>query len=182
MRLPYPGTVAFIAADPLADGCWFALDSWVKPAVLCYGAADGKVTLTDIAPKPDIDVSRYESREVMVKARDGVKVPLSIIYAKACRATARPRCISPPTAPTASTSTPASSPACCPGSTSAASIAVAHVRGGGELGEDWHKAGQKMTKPNTWRDCIDCAEHLIAERLDQRAPSSRWKARRPAAS
>jgi len=42
--------------------------------------------------------------------------------------------------------------------------AVAHVRGGGELGEDWHKAGQKLTKPNTWRDAIDCGRWLVANK------------------
>ena len=40
-------------------------------------------------------------------------------------------------------------------------LAVAHVRGGGELGEAWHKAGQKATKPNTWKDLIACADYLV---------------------
>ena len=43
-------------------------------------------------------------------------------------------------------------------------IAIAHVRGGGELGKDWHLGGQKGTKPNTWRDLIACAEYLVRER------------------
>ena len=163
MRLPYPGTVAFIAADPLADGCWFTLDSWVKPAVLCYGAPDGQVTLTDIAPKPDIDVSRYESREVMVKARDGALVPLSIIYAKGT-----PRNGQAPTYLTAYGAygldiDPGFIPRMLPWLDLGGVYAVAHVRGGGELGEGWHQAGQKLTKPNTWRDCIDCAKHLFAD-------------------
>ena len=42
-------------------------------------------------------------------------------------------------------------------------FAVAHVRGGGELGDQWYKAGRKTTKPNTWKDLIACAEYLIAE-------------------
>jgi prolyl oligopeptidase len=42
-------------------------------------------------------------------------------------------------------------------------FAVGHVRGGGELGEDWHLAGQKLNKPHTWRDTIACAEFLIRE-------------------
>jgi len=40
-------------------------------------------------------------------------------------------------------------------------IAYAHVRGGGEKGNDWHLAGKKTTKPNTWKDFIACTEWLI---------------------
>ena len=43
-------------------------------------------------------------------------------------------------------------------------IAIAHVRGGGEYGEDWHLAGKEKTKPNTWKDFIACAEYLIKEK------------------
>ena len=42
--------------------------------------------------------------------------------------------------------------------------AFAHVRGGGELGDDWHLGGFHATKPNSWRDLIACAEWLIADR------------------
>lgn len=40
-------------------------------------------------------------------------------------------------------------------------IAAAHVRGGGEKGNDWYLAGKKTTKPNTWKDFNACAEWLI---------------------
>ena len=42
-------------------------------------------------------------------------------------------------------------------------IAIAHVRGGSEKGEDWYKAGYKTTKPNTWKDFNSCAEYLISK-------------------
>lgn len=37
----------------------------------------------------------------------------------------------------------------------------AYVRGGGEKGEQWHEAGMKLNKPNSWKDLIACAEYLI---------------------
>jgi prolyl oligopeptidase len=40
-------------------------------------------------------------------------------------------------------------------------LAFAHVRGGGEKGESWYKAGYKTTKPNTWKDFISCGEYLV---------------------
>ncbi len=40
-------------------------------------------------------------------------------------------------------------------------LATAHVRGGGEKGSEWHQAGRKTTKPNTWKDFNACAEWLI---------------------
>ncbi|SFT42788.1 S9 family peptidase [Pseudomonas marincola] len=43
-------------------------------------------------------------------------------------------------------------------------FAIAHVRGGGELGEAWYRAGKLEHKQNSFSDFIACAEHLIAER------------------
>ena len=43
-------------------------------------------------------------------------------------------------------------------------VAIANVRGSAVYGEQWHKAGFKATKPNTWKDFIACAEYLIAQK------------------
>ena len=40
-------------------------------------------------------------------------------------------------------------------------VCIAHVRGGGEKGENWHMGGTKQSKPNTWKDFNSCAEYLI---------------------
>jgi len=47
-------------------------------------------------------------------------------------------------------------------------FAIAHVRGGGELGEAWYRAGKLKHKTNTFGDFIACAEHLLAEGLTTR--------------
>ena len=41
---------------------------------------------------------------------------------------------------------------------------IAHIRGGGELGKEWHDQGKMMSKKNTFTDFIACAEHLIQEK------------------
>src|SRR3546814_9236958 len=40
--------------------------------------------------------------------------------------------------------------------------AVCHARGGGELGDEWHRAAMKATKHLSWEDFIACAEWLVA--------------------
>jgi len=48
-------------------------------------------------------------------------------------------------------------------------VGYANVRGGGEYGRDWHKAGQLANKPNTWRDLIDVCEELCAKKYTSRS-------------
>lgn len=163
VNLPFEGSIGLLSTDPLADGCWFSLESWVRPPVICHAAPDGVVTVTDLAPPPPFDTANYESAEVMVTARDGVKVPLSIVYAKTAKRDGTAPLYLEAYGAYAIDIDPGFSPRFLPWLDLGGVWAVAHVRGGGELGEGWHKAGQKLTKPNTWRDAIDCARWLIAE-------------------
>jgi len=55
-------------------------------------------------------------------------------------------------------------------------IAVPHVRGGGEKGEQWHTDGQKSKKPNSWKDLIACTEYLISERYTSNKKIGVWGA------
>ena len=164
LKLPFAGAVDGLFADPLKDGCWFFLESWVRPRVLCFGAPDGTVTVTNISPQPTFDVSKYQSEEVMVAARDGTMVPLSIVYAPGVKRDGSAPLYLQAYGAYAIDIDPGFAPRLLPWLDLGGVFAVAHVRGGGELGEDWHKAGQKLTKPNTWRDCIDCAKWLIAHK------------------
>jgi prolyl oligopeptidase len=47
-------------------------------------------------------------------------------------------------------------------------LTTAHIRGGGIYGDEWHLAGQKANKTNTWKDFIACGEYLINEKYAAR--------------
>lgn len=164
IALPFKGTIGTVFADAEQDGLWFTLQSWVKPIVVCRLEASGAVSETKLLPQPSIDVSGFESEEVFASAKDGVKVPLSIVYKKGT-----PRDGSAPVMLTAYgsygiTSDPAFVPRYIAWLEKGGVWAVAHVRGGGALGREWHEGGRLLTKHNTWGDLIACGEHLIAEK------------------
>ncbi|HZC15443.1 MAG TPA: prolyl oligopeptidase family serine peptidase [Caulobacteraceae bacterium] len=161
VAMPFAGSIDALYADTLHDGAWFLLQGWVRPSVLCYVGPDGVVVQTDIAPAPPIDVSPYTSEEVFATAADGVKVPLSIVYRKGLARDGKAATLLDAYGAYGITEDPAFLARWLPLLDLGGVFAVAHVRGGGELGEDWHLAGQKLNKPNTWRDTIAAAHYLI---------------------
>jgi len=169
IALPFAGAIDGLYTDTLHDGAWFMLSSWARPTVLCYVGPDGVVVQTDIAPQPPIDVSPYTSEEVMAPARDGVLVPLSIVYKRGLKRDGSNPVILDAYGAYGITQDPGFIARWLPFLDLGGIFAVAHVRGGGELGEAWHLAGYKATKPNTWRDTIDCAEYLIKQGYTSKA-------------
>ncbi|HEY9101531.1 S9 family peptidase [Chitinimonas sp.] len=111
----------------------------------------------------DFDPSRYQTERIWITARDGVSVPISLVYRKGSRLKD-------------------GAPLWLEGygaygipndvyfSGNRLSLldrgmiyAVAHIRGGGDLGEKWHDAGKMAEKIHTFHDFIDCAEGLIKQ-------------------
>jgi prolyl oligopeptidase len=162
--MPFAGAIGSVYCDTLHDGCWFDLEGWVTPTAVFQVGPDGTVTKTNLAPTPPIDVSPYTSEETFCTAPDGVKIPLSIVYRKDLRRDGTATLLLDAYGSYGITEDPAFLARWLPFLDLGAVFATAHVRGGGELGEDWHLAGKKATKPNTWRDMIAAAEHLIDQR------------------
>jgi prolyl oligopeptidase len=163
VNLPFQGAIGQNAfyASTLQDGVWFPLESWVRPAVICHAVAAGTVTQTDLAPAPAIDVSPYVSEEVFTPARDNTPIPLSIISRKGLTRDGSAPLLLEAYGAYGITLDPYFLARWLPFLDLGGVFAVAHVRGGGELGEDWHKAGQKAQKFHTWQDAEDCVQHLI---------------------
>jgi prolyl oligopeptidase len=114
--------------------------------------------------KPGVYPSAYKElvvEEVEVKGHDGVMIPLSIIYKKELRRDGNNVCLMEGYGSYGMSMTPGFDPLKNSLAVRGVVIALPHVRGGGEKGEAWHRAGFKTTKPNTWKDFNSCAEYLI---------------------
>jgi prolyl oligopeptidase len=166
IKLPFAGSIdqGSFYADPLHDGAWFVLQGWVRPPVVCHVAPDGTVTLTDIAPSPPLDVSSYISEEIFVPARDGARIPLSIVYRRGLKRNGQAPLLLEAYGAYGITQDPVFLARWLPFLDLGGVFAVAHVRGGGERGEDWHLAGKRLQKFHSWQDMIDAASFLIRER------------------
>ncbi len=100
---------------------------------------------------------------LMITSHDGVKVPLSLLYKKGIKKNGENSVLFFGYGAYGRLTNSIVDPNLLLWILEGGIFAVAHVRGGGELGDQWHKAGVKTTKPNTWKDLIACAEYLIAE-------------------
>ncbi len=100
-------------------------------------------------------------KEIMVKSHDGVEVPVSIIHNKDLKMDSSNPAVIYGYGSYGISRDPFFSPINLAYITYGGILVVPHVRGGGELGDAWHRAGQKQNKPNTWKDAIATAEYLI---------------------
>ncbi len=147
------------------DGAIVGTSSWTRAGrTYSYDPKTGSLRDLGLQPRGRYDEPEgLESEEVMVKSHDGVMVPLSVVSKKGIKRDG-------------------SNPALVVGyggygmvmgvSFSAVRqawlerggvLGIAHVRGGGEYGREWHLGGRKGTKANTWKDFIACCEHLVRE-------------------
>ncbi|MEP6513801.1 MAG: S9 family peptidase [Parafilimonas sp.] len=106
----------------------------------------------------------YVTERLYATARDGVKIPISIVYKKAFKKDGNA-----PLLLYAYGSYGASTDASF--SSNRLSLlnrgfcyAIAHIRGGQEMGRQWYEEGKMMKKKNTFTDFIDCAEYLVSQK------------------
>jgi prolyl oligopeptidase len=159
--LPFDGTIAAIYSVAKEDGALLSLAGWLTPAGIYSVDPGGRVADTGINPNPNIDVSAYEAKRFFATAKDGVKIPYTLIYRKGLQLDGRaPAWISAYGSYGIAAYTPAFVGRNLALVDAGAIVGYANVRGGGEYGREWHKAGQLANKPNTWRDLIAVCEEL----------------------
>ncbi len=110
------------------------------------------------------DADAYVSQRLWAKAPDGTQVPISLVVKRELLGQTTPLYLYGYGAYGESLD-PWFSHARLSLLERGVAFAIAHVRGGGELGEAWYRAGKQEHKQNTFDDFIACAEHLVAEGL-----------------
>jgi prolyl oligopeptidase len=166
VSLPFDGSLSITSTEPRLPGAVMWLSSWTNAGGL-YSYDPGSKQLSDTRLQPVGPFDKpadVESVEVKVKSYDGTMVPLSIVRKKGLTLDG-----SHPTrldgyGAYGITLDPYFDPTVLAWLEHGGVYAVAHVRGGGEYGEDWHLAAKLLTKPNTWKDFIACAQYLIDQK------------------
>ncbi|MEZ5104059.1 MAG: prolyl oligopeptidase family serine peptidase [Draconibacterium sp.] len=177
LELPFKAGTAYISNKGYKySDFWINISGWSSNSKRYrYNNAtnDFKMeTLSDVAEYPEFENIVVE--ELMIPSHDGAMVPLSLIYNKDLKKDGNNPVFMWGYGAYGISMNPSFSPTQLLFTTKGGILAVAHVRGGGELGEAWHKGGFKTTKQNTWKDLIACAEYLNKENYTNPKKMAIW--------
>jgi len=141
----------------------YVYNSMVTPAsIFDYDMNTGKTTLLKQQEVPGgFDRNNYQSERVFATASDGTKIPMSMVYRKGVKMDGSAPLLLYGYGSYGVSIPPGFSPPRLALLDRGVIYVIAHIRGGGELGEEWRQAGRMMNKMNTFTDFIACAEALI---------------------
>ena len=109
----------------------------------------------------DFDPARYHAERIYATAPDGTRVPVSLVYRRDMRTEGSQPCLLYGYGSYGYSSDPYFSSARLSLLDRGFIFAIAHIRGGEEMGRSWYEDGKLLNKINTFTDFIACAEHLI---------------------
>ncbi|MFL6230319.1 MAG: S9 family peptidase [Pyrinomonadaceae bacterium] len=110
------------------------------------------------------DPANYTSERVFATASDGTRIPISLVYRKGVKRDGKAPALLYAYGSYGISTDPSFSSNRVSLLDRGFVYAIAHIRGGGELGEEWREAGRMMQKRNTFTDFVACAEYLVKEK------------------
>ena len=163
VKLPGIGSVNGFGGKMDEDVLYYTFTSFTyPPTIFKYDIVSGE---SELYEKPDIDFNpeNYETRQIFYTSKDGTEVPMFIVHKKGIELNGKN--------PTYLYSYGGFNISLQPRFSTSRILwlenggiyAQPNIRGGGEYGEDWHKAGTKMQKQNVFDDFIAAGEYLISE-------------------
>ena len=168
LELPLPisaGSITINSKGFRYSDLWLSISGWTSSLQRYrYLKAENLFKLEMLSE--EVKYPEYEDlvvEEIMVESHDGVKVPLSLVYKKGMKMNGDNPVLITAYGAYGISWKPKFDPELLLFAYEGGIVATAHVRGGGELGDQWHKGGLKTTKANSWKDLIACTEYLISE-------------------
>ena len=143
----------------------YTYTSLVTPStVFSYDVKSKKRTALKVQPVPGYDAKKCVTERLWATAKDGTKVPISLLRNKGAKADGKNPMLLLGYGSYGILYSPTFRSTLLSLLERGFVFAIAHIRGGGEMGRAWYENGKFEHKPNTFSDFITCAEHLIAKK------------------
>ncbi len=160
VALPAIGSAA-ILTDPEQDSAWMRFESFAEPeSIYRVALSDGSATLWR-RPSLAVETGDLMVRQVFFTSRDGTRVPMFVVHRRDIVLDGGNPTILYGYGGFDISLTPGFIATWLPWLTRGGVYAVANLRGGGEYGADWHRAGMRENKQNVFDDFYAAAEWLI---------------------
>lgn len=164
LKLPGLGSVSGVGARRNETEFFYTFTSYLEPSLTFrYDVKTGKSSIFRRS-EVQFDNSPYTTEQVWFASKDGTRVPMFITHRKDLKRDGRNPVYLTGYGGFNISLTPAFSIGMVPWLEAGGVLAVPNLRGGGEFGEAWHKAGTKENKQNVFDDFIGAAEYLIREK------------------
>lgn len=168
VELPGIGSAGGFGAKKEEKELYYSFTNYVTPgSIYKYNIEEGTSELYN-KPAIDFNPEDYESEQVFYTSKDGTEIPMIITYKKGLEHNGNNPTILYGYGGFNVSLTPSFSIANAVWMEQGGVYAVPNLRGGGEYGKDWHRAGTKLQKQNVFDDFIAAAQYLIEENYTSR--------------
>ena len=164
VKLPGIGTCGGMRGKREDKTGFYVFTSFTYPSTIYQYDIENDKSELFRASEIDFDIENYETRQVFYNSKDGTRIPMFITHKKGLELNGKNPCLLYGYGGFNINILPSFSVTTLPLLEQGGIYAVANLRGGGEYGEDWHKAGMLEKKQNVFDDFIAAAEFLIEEK------------------
>lgn len=164
VKLPGLGSVGGFGGRMKETETFYNYTSYTTPSTIYrYDLSSGKSTVFK-KPKVNFDPAKYETKQVFFPSKDGTRIPIFLTYRKGIKMDGSNPTLMYGYGGFVSNETPYFSVINLSWIDMGGIYAHVVLRGGGEYGEEWHKAGMLHNKQNVFDDFIGAGEYLIAKK------------------
>jgi prolyl oligopeptidase len=161
ISLPGIGSLGGISAKMKEGTAFYSFSSFNYPSTIFKYEIGTNRSELFFSPEVDFDSDACETRQVFYESKDGTRVPMFIAYKKGLKLDGNNPTLLYGYGGFNITYSPSFSTPRAVWLEQGGVFALANIRGGGEYGEEWHKAGTVLNKQNVFDDFIAAAEYLI---------------------